>query len=210
MDVQPQLLTIPAHEHRYVTCYFTPRAIQSYSATLDVVVENGSDPKTKQFTCDLRGEGTLPNITVEAPAALTEGGAPWMKFPRCVSTPRSEHRRIQGGCRARRRRARYWRATGEQGAFCTTPRSEHRRTPLPSLTGVLPSPPVFVQDSAGQGADAPLDAAQQRYHPEHGARGDALQPVLQAGRRHPRGDVHAGEQGLQDVPGGVQVSDAHC
>lgn len=50
----------------------------------DVVVENGSDPKTKQFTCELRGEGTLPHVTVESPETLSEEGHPVMHFPRVL------------------------------------------------------------------------------------------------------------------------------
>jgi len=84
MEVQPAQLDIPPHEHRYVTVYFAPKAISTYQAVFEATVQGGGDPKTKQFTCDLRGDGTLPHITVEEPSALTPEGAPLVKFPRLL------------------------------------------------------------------------------------------------------------------------------
>ena len=85
IEVHPASLDIPPHEHRYVTVYFDPRAISSYSATLDAVVRDGADPKTKQFTCEVRGDGTLPHVTVEEPADIAEeDGLPLVKFPKML------------------------------------------------------------------------------------------------------------------------------
>ena len=85
MEVHPASLDVPPHEHRYVTLYFDPRAIASYVATLDAVVREGADPKTKQFTCDVRGDGTLPHVTVEEPSTIAEeDGLPLVKFPNCL------------------------------------------------------------------------------------------------------------------------------
>jgi hydrocephalus-inducing protein len=84
MDIQPKQLTLPPHEYRYVTVYFTPQRMQRYAASLDVVVQNGSDPRTKHFTCEIRGEGTLPHVMVEAPDALDDAGRPMLTFPRLL------------------------------------------------------------------------------------------------------------------------------
>jgi len=82
MEVHPASLDVPPHEHRYVTLYFDPRAISSYVATLDAVVREGADPKTKQFTCDVRGDGTLPHVTVEEPSDIAEeDGLPLSQVP---------------------------------------------------------------------------------------------------------------------------------
>ncbi len=70
MEVSPAQLVIPPLEYRYTAVYFAPRAIQLYGATLEAVVENGSDPKTKSFTCELRGEGTLPTLTIAEPTQV--------------------------------------------------------------------------------------------------------------------------------------------
>lgn len=45
--------------------HFTPRAIQAYSAALVAEVEGGSDPRTRAFSCELRGEGSLPSLTLQ-------------------------------------------------------------------------------------------------------------------------------------------------
>jgi hydrocephalus-inducing protein len=39
MEVQPALLDIPPHEHRYVTVYFAPRAIATYQAVFEATVK---------------------------------------------------------------------------------------------------------------------------------------------------------------------------
>eukprot|EP00854_Cymbomonas_tetramitiformis_P000766 gene766-1240_t len=84
MEIHPEQVAIPPHEHRFVTLYFQPRAMHTYSAHLEAVVDNGSDPKTKQFTCEVRGEGTLPHLSIEQPTKINDEGSPWMEFPRLL------------------------------------------------------------------------------------------------------------------------------
>jgi hydrocephalus-inducing protein len=48
-----------------VALHFSPRAIQAYSATFTAEVEGGADPQTRAFTCELRGEGSLPSLTMQ-------------------------------------------------------------------------------------------------------------------------------------------------
>lgn len=50
---------------RYVALHFTPRAIQAYSAMLVAEVDGGADPRTRVFSCELRGEGSLPSLTLQ-------------------------------------------------------------------------------------------------------------------------------------------------
>ena len=82
MEVQPPQLILPPNEARYVTLSFSPVAIRSYAATFEAAVEGGSHPATKAFSCELRGEGTLPSLSVELPGA--EKGAPAIKFARLL------------------------------------------------------------------------------------------------------------------------------
>lgn len=58
-------LIIPPHEYRYITVVFAPRAIQTYIATFEAIVQEGRKPETKGFTCQLRGEGSLPSLSLQ-------------------------------------------------------------------------------------------------------------------------------------------------
>ena len=69
MGVEPAQLVIPPQEYRYTALYFAPAAIQQYSATLEAVVQGGSDPATRSFSCELRGEGTLPTLSIQVRGA---------------------------------------------------------------------------------------------------------------------------------------------
>jgi len=61
-----------------VTLHFTPRAIQAYSATFTAEVEAGSDPRTRAFSCELKGEGSLPSLTMQVGACVrVRGCASW-------------------------------------------------------------------------------------------------------------------------------------
>jgi hydrocephalus-inducing protein len=84
LQVHPKKLDIPPHEYRYVTVYFSPKAIKSFVATFEAIVENGGNPKTERFECEVRGEGTLPTLTLEQPALRDNKGQPWLKFPRVL------------------------------------------------------------------------------------------------------------------------------
>ena len=126
MEVHPSRLDVPPHEHRYVTTYFAPVAIGTFAATFEANVVDGGDPKTKQFTCGITGEGTLPHVSIETPAELNEEGAPVIRFPRAmirrratrqivlerrrtsrrVSRGHAEERRLHAGGRRRHHRTR--------------------------------------------------------------------------------------------------------
>jgi len=46
-------------------CWHAP---QAYSGTFEASVEAGTDPRTRIFTCEVRGEGMLPTLTLQASA----------------------------------------------------------------------------------------------------------------------------------------------
>jgi hydrocephalus-inducing protein len=69
MVVEPSQIVIPPHEYRYTCLYFAPTAIQQYSATFEASVQGGADPATRGFSCELRGEGTLPTLSVQVGGA---------------------------------------------------------------------------------------------------------------------------------------------
>ena len=82
MTAQPAQLIIPANESRFMTVHFVPNAIRSYFATFEAAVESGGDAATSRFSCDLRGEGTLPSLTLERPQA--DKGPQALRFPRLL------------------------------------------------------------------------------------------------------------------------------
>lgn len=84
MEVFPAQLVIPPLEYRYTALYFAPRAIQGYAATLEATVENGGDPKTRAFSCEVRGEGTLPSLTIQEPTGVDAQGRPTLRFGRLL------------------------------------------------------------------------------------------------------------------------------
>jgi adenylate kinase family enzyme len=83
-DVEPKRLTIPSHEHRYVTVSFHPSSIQTYSGVFEAMVENVSEGKNKCLTFELRGEGTLPRVCIEKPSLRGKNGIPLLKFKRLL------------------------------------------------------------------------------------------------------------------------------
>ena len=82
-DVEPKKLTIPPHEHRYVTCFVSPTAMQTYFATFEANVELGTVPATKQLSFDLMAEGTLPHVVIK-PMSRNEEGMPQLNFPKLL------------------------------------------------------------------------------------------------------------------------------
>ena len=84
MECDPPQLIIPPHEFRYVAVVFRPQAIQQYSATFDAAVVDGSDPATKGFSCEVRGEGTLPSLSLQEPSVFDAAGRPLLKFGRLL------------------------------------------------------------------------------------------------------------------------------
>lgn len=82
MTAQPSQLIIPANEARFMALHFAPTAIRSYAASFEATVEAGSDAATRSFACELRGEGTLPSLTLELPQ--TEKGPQALRFSRLL------------------------------------------------------------------------------------------------------------------------------
>lgn len=82
MTAQPAQLIISPNESSFMAVHFAPTAIRSYTATFEAAVENGGDAATRSFTCELRGEGTLPTLTLEMPQA--EKGPQALRFPRLL------------------------------------------------------------------------------------------------------------------------------
>ncbi|KAJ1558923.1 hypothetical protein HK096_003058, partial [Nowakowskiella sp. JEL0078] len=79
-DVEPKRLTIPSHEHRYISVSFHPNSIQSYAGTFETIVENVAESKNKILSFELRGEGSLPRIVIEKPSLKTKSGISLLKF----------------------------------------------------------------------------------------------------------------------------------
>ena len=84
-----ETLVIKPREHAFVTVAFAPRAIRSYAAALEASVRDGADA----VRFELRGEGALPHVTVDAPAFVDpETGAPTVRFGRAAVGARMEKR----------------------------------------------------------------------------------------------------------------------
>lgn len=82
MTAQPAQLIIPPNESSFMAVHFAPTAIRSYTATFEAAVENGGDAATKSFSCELRGEGSLPSLTLEMSQA--DKGPQALRFPRLL------------------------------------------------------------------------------------------------------------------------------
>ncbi|KAI8854495.1 hypothetical protein BC829DRAFT_439199 [Chytridium lagenaria] len=83
-DVEPKKLVIPSHEHRYINVTFHPTSIQSYAGILEAIVENVDQSKTRTLSFELRGEGTLPRVTIEKPSLRNKANLPFLKFKRLL------------------------------------------------------------------------------------------------------------------------------
>jgi hydrocephalus-inducing protein len=95
-SVQPKSDDIPPHEHRYVSVYFKPTAVQKYQALFKAVVDNGIDPTSNKLQFDLLGEGTLPCITIVQPLIRTPTGELLLDFGRLqVNKSRTKHIQIR-------------------------------------------------------------------------------------------------------------------
>eukprot|EP00397_Hematodinium_sp_SG-2012_P000030 GEMP01000030.1.p1 GENE.GEMP01000030.1~~GEMP01000030.1.p1 ORF type:complete len:4608 (+),score=1069.56 GEMP01000030.1:10-13833(+) len=73
-EVSPQSLTIPAHEHRYVSLSFRPPFLQTYNGIFEASVVDGIDPLTNFLTFELHGDGTVPSISIEGPMTFLQEG----------------------------------------------------------------------------------------------------------------------------------------
>jgi hydrocephalus-inducing protein len=80
--IQPASIELPPHEHRYVTVYFKPSEMRSYTAAFEANVEDGTEPRTRQLRFDVTGEGTLPCVTVEQPTAVDTDGSLMIDYNR--------------------------------------------------------------------------------------------------------------------------------
>lgn len=61
-------LHLPPRESRYVKVRFKPSSQQTYSATFEASVPDGKDPLTNSLKFELRGDGTLPTVSLETSA----------------------------------------------------------------------------------------------------------------------------------------------
>eukprot|EP00775_Hariotina_reticulata_P008964 gene8964-9139_t len=86
MEVHPSSIVLPPHEYRHITLAFCPRAIQQYSATFEAMVQDGAaDLASSGFVCELRGEGTLPSLSLQEPSTLDAAGRPVLKFGKLMA-----------------------------------------------------------------------------------------------------------------------------
>ena len=83
-EVLESQITIPMHEHRYATIYFTPMGLLTYTATFEANVVNGSDEQTNKLTFDVRGEGTLPRVVIREPKLRNEAGQAMVNYRRLI------------------------------------------------------------------------------------------------------------------------------
>lgn len=80
-ELDVKSMSIPAHEHRYVTTTFKPEVLKAFSAVFEARVLN-TDSSSKPMTFELRGEATLPHVVVASPQSSPEAGLS-IAFPRC-------------------------------------------------------------------------------------------------------------------------------
>ncbi|KAJ3416712.1 hypothetical protein HDV05_000542 [Chytridiales sp. JEL 0842] len=83
-DVEPKKLSIPSHEYRYVVISFHPTSIQTYAGIFEAIVENVDQTRSKTLTFELRGEGTLPRVTIDKPQLKNKAGLPLLKFKKLL------------------------------------------------------------------------------------------------------------------------------
>lgn len=82
-DAYPSTLHLPTLESRYVAVAFTPTALQSYACKFKAVVDSGTDAKTRELVFELRGDGTLPHLSVSSPTLRDENtNNPIVEFSR--------------------------------------------------------------------------------------------------------------------------------
>ena len=82
--LEPKQLQIPMHEHRYATILFEPTGLQTFIASLEANVELGSEPKTNSLVFEVRGEGTLPRVSILEPKLRNDKGQALCKFKRLL------------------------------------------------------------------------------------------------------------------------------
>ncbi|CAK4295658.1 unnamed protein product [Aphanomyces euteiches] len=80
--VQPSVWDIPPHEHRYVNVYFKPTSMRMYHALFTATVDDGADPTCSLLKFDVRGEGTMPCVTIEKPTSRDANGSLMLSYGR--------------------------------------------------------------------------------------------------------------------------------
>ncbi|GMF15729.1 unnamed protein product [Phytophthora fragariaefolia] len=94
--VQPAVWEIPPLEHRFVSVYFRPTTIALFQATFRAKVED-SPPQTnasdRLLEFEMRGEGTMPCVTVTEPTGRDSSGALILDFGR-VRTSKAKDMRL--------------------------------------------------------------------------------------------------------------------
>ena len=80
-DVKPDSLMIEPHKHKYVTVGFNPKDMKSYGGIFEALVEHG-DPNSSngKMVFELRGEGTLPSLSLDEPKEHDPDGTTILKF----------------------------------------------------------------------------------------------------------------------------------
>ncbi|CAE7771407.1 Hydin [Symbiodinium pilosum] len=73
-ELSNQELHIPPHEYRYVKVRFTPQGLQRYAAIFEATVPEGKDPKTNHLKFEMRGDGTVPSISMTGPTLFGDDG----------------------------------------------------------------------------------------------------------------------------------------
>jgi len=81
-EVVPQKAYIQPHAYEYVKVVFKPQDIMSYGGVFEALVEGGEpNPKTHKLSFELRGEGTLPTVSLVS-SQIGDDGKLHLKFPR--------------------------------------------------------------------------------------------------------------------------------
>lgn len=82
--VQPSMWEIPPLEYRFVSAYFRPPAIATYHATFCATVDDSptSESSGPALQFELRGEGTLPCVTILEPSQREHNGMLQLNYGR--------------------------------------------------------------------------------------------------------------------------------
>jgi hydrocephalus-inducing protein len=83
-EVEPKMLNIPSNESQYVTVTFKPQMMTTYSAIFECKVDAKGERETKErqqlLSFELRGEATLPQLSIEKPERNLKTGQPTLRF----------------------------------------------------------------------------------------------------------------------------------
>ena len=82
--LEPKQLQIPMHEHRYATIFFKPTGLQTFIGSFEANVELGTEPKTNSLVFEVRGDGTLPRVSILQPRHRNDKGQALVSFKRLL------------------------------------------------------------------------------------------------------------------------------